>query len=150
VAEALAAIDTDQAERVAQSISARTGGPPPWPPSPGGGQHGRRPGGPADRRCRAGGPAHPRGELAAPALAAVGRALAVTDAGRAERLIADAERSAQSIPVPDRKGSALAAVAAALAAVDPEHAERLAQSIPGASWRAPALAAVARALADDR
>ncbi len=44
----------------------------------------------------------------------------------------------------------LAAVAAALAAVDPEHAERLAQSIRGASWRAPALAAVARALADDR
>ena len=62
----------------------------------------------------------------------------------------DAERTAQSIPVPDRKGSALAAVAAALAAVDPEHAERLAQSIRGASWRAPALAAVARALADDR
>jgi hypothetical protein len=46
------------------------------------------------------------------------RALAATDPDRA-RLIADAERAAQSITDDDAKASALAAIARALAATDP-------------------------------
>ena len=72
--------------------------------------------------------------------------MAATDPGRASRLIADAERLAQSIPDPNGKASALAAVAEGLAATDVNHAERLAQSITTASSRALALAAVAKAL----
>jgi len=79
-------------------------------------------------------------------LAIVARAMAATDAGRAARIIFDAERMAQSIPDPNGKGSALAAVAEGLTAIDLNHAERLAQSITTANSRALALAAVAKAL----
>ena len=83
----------------------------------------------------------------ASAEAAVAEALAVTDAERAGRLVADAERSAQSIADPDRKAYALAAVAGALAVIDPDHAEQVAQSIPTLSRKAVALAALAEAVA---
>ena len=69
-----------------------------------------------------------------------------TDPGRAARLIAGAERIAQSITDEDRKFIALATVAGALAATDPDRAERIAQSL-SSRRKASALAAVARALA---
>ena len=72
--------------------------------------------------------------------------MSATDPGRAARLIADAERLAQSIPDPNGKAAALAAVAEGLTATDLNHAERLAQSITTASSRAVALSAVAKAL----
>ena len=80
-------------------------------------------------------------------MAAVGKVMAALDVTRATRVIADAERSAMSIPGTDRRASALAAVAGALAAVDPSHAEQLARSITSAAWQAAALAGVAAALA---
>jgi len=65
------------------------------------------------------------------------------DPGRAARVIADAERTAQSITDEDAKPFALAAVAEALAGTDPGRAERIAQSITNAS----ALANLAKVLA---
>ena len=69
-------------------------------------------------------------------------------------LVADAERIAQSISGTSFRAPALAAVAGALAAVDPARARRLigdaehiAQSIPDANRKASALAAVAEGMA---
>ena len=56
-----------------------------------------------------------------------------------------AERVAQSIPDDYWKARALADVAGALAATDPDRAERVAQSIPDDDLKARALAVVARA-----
>ena len=61
--------------------------------------------------------------------------LAAVDAERAARLIADAEDTAQSIPDAVAKAPALAAVAEALAAIDPDHAERVANLISDALAR---------------
>ena len=71
----------------------------------------------------------------------------LTGAQRAARLIGDAERIAQSITNKYWKASALAEVAAALAATDPDRAERIARSITDKSEKATALAEVAAALA---
>ena len=65
----------------------------------------------------------------ASALASIAGAVAATDPDRAARLIADAERFAQSITGKTAKASALASVAEAVAATDPDRAERIAQSI---------------------
>jgi serine/threonine protein kinase len=70
-----------------------------------------------------------------------------TGAQRAARLIDDAERIAQSITNKYWKASALAAVATALAATDPDRAEHIARSITTESSKATALAEVATALA---
>src|SRR6266496_1444414 len=68
------------------------------------------------------------------------------DRARVTRLIGDAERIAQSITSERSKASALAQVAGALAATDPDRAERIAQ--PAVSSRsAAALVRVAKALA---
>jgi len=71
----------------------------------------------------------------------------LTGAQRAARLIGDAERIAQSITNKYWKASALAEVATALAATDPDRAERIARSITSESSKATALAEVAAALA---
>lgn len=71
--------------------------------------------------------------------------LAATDPDRAARLIADAERTARSFTDEDAKASALAAVAKALAATDPDRAERIAQSITDEYLKASALTNLARA-----
>ena len=68
-------------------------------------------------------------------------------ARRAARLIGDAERIAQSITNKYWRASALAAIAAAVAATDPDRAEHIAQSITSESSKAAALAEVAAALA---
>jgi hypothetical protein len=83
----------------------------------------------------------------ATALAAIAGTLAATDPGRAARLLADAERIAQSITDESDKARALAAIAKALAATDPDRAERIAQSITREGWKAFALADIAKALA---
>ena len=67
------------------------------------------------------------------------------DPGRAARVIADAERTAQSFTGEDAKTAALAAVAEALAATDPDRAERTAQSITDEYLKASALTNLARA-----
>jgi hypothetical protein len=77
------------------------------------------------------------------ALAAIARALAATDPGRAARLAAEAESAAQFV----FGDGALVAVAVALAATDPDRAERIAQSITDEYSRPRALADVAVALA---
>ncbi len=71
----------------------------------------------------------------------------LTGAQRAARLIGDAERIAQSITNKYWKASALAEVATALAAIDPDRAEHIARSITSESSKATALAEVAAALA---
>ena len=71
----------------------------------------------------------------------------LTGAQRAARLIGDAERIAQSITNKYWKASALAEVATALAATDPDRAEHIARSITSESSKATALAEVATALA---
>ena len=63
------------------------------------------------------------------------------------RLIADAERAAQSITSDPRMAPALTMVARALAATDPDRAVRVAQSITNEPWRAMALANIVGALA---
>ena len=83
----------------------------------------------------------------APALAAVAGAIALTDPGRARRLIDDAQRIAESILDPSVQAPALVTVVDGLAAIDAPGAVRLAQSIPDSCSRAPALAAAAAALA---
>jgi hypothetical protein len=80
------------------------------------------------------------------ALADVAGALAATDPDRA-RLIADAERAAQSITHDGLKASTLADIAGALAATDPDSAERVAQSITDKDSKARALAAIVGVLA---
>jgi len=65
---------------------------------------------------------------------------------RAARLLADAERIAQSIPDKEVKAWPLSEVAGALAATDPDRAERIARSITGKRWKAETLSGVAAAL----
>ncbi len=74
-------------------------------------------------------------------------ALAATDPDRAARLIADAERATQSITDETLKAKALASIAGALSATDPDRAERVAQSITGDYSKARALVSIAGALA---
>ena len=81
----------------------------------------------------------------APALAAVAGAIALTDPGRARRLIDDAQRIAESILDPSVQAPALVTVVDGLAAIDAPGAVRLAQSIPDSCSRAPALASAAAA-----
>ena len=76
-----------------------------------------------------------------------GRTARLTGAQRAARLIRDAERIAESITNKYWKASALAEIAAALAATDPDRAEHIARSITSESSKATALAEVAKALA---
>jgi Caspase domain len=111
--------------------------------------------------------------LKGPAIAGIARAMAATDPARAARLGAHAERLAQSIarkklrqtgtpaiyyflnPFRDQKNDALASIARALAATDPDRAERIAQSIGPKFFKteadrfskSAALADIARALA---
>ena len=73
------------------------------------------------------------------------------DRARATRLLADAERSAQSITDEDDKASALVEVAKAMAATDPDHAarlladtERIAQSITDENLKALAFVQIAK------
>ena len=61
--------------------------------------------------------------------------MAATDPGRAARLLANAERIANSITDESSKASALSGVAEALAATDPDRAERIANSITDESRR---------------
>jgi hypothetical protein len=69
------------------------------------------------------------------------------DRARAARLIADAERIAQSITGEYSRARVLAEVAKALAATDPDRAERIAQSITGEDLKARVLADIAGMLA---
>ncbi len=69
----------------------------------------------------------------------------LTGAQRAARLIGYAERIAQSITNKYWKASALAEVAAALAATDPDRAEHIARSITDEFWKARALVMIAEA-----
>ena len=65
----------------------------------------------------------------------------------AARLLADAERIANSITDESPKAWALSAVATAVAATDPDRAEHIANSITDQTTKASALAAVAAVLA---
>ena len=76
-----------------------------------------------------------------------GHEAARNDRARAARLITDAERIARSITSESSKATALAEVATALAATDPDRAERIARSITSESSKAKVLAEVAAALA---
>jgi len=73
---------------------------------------------------------------------------------RVARLFADAEHTARSIPGSSPKARALASIAGALVAIDPDRAarlfadaERAAQSLTDGPWKALALASIAGALA---
>ncbi len=68
-----------------------------------------------------------------------------TDRARATRLLTDAERVAQSITDELWKATALAGVAGALAATDPDRAERVARSITDESSKVTALLKIAKA-----
>ena len=85
-------------------------------------------------------------ESKASALIYVAEAASATDPGRAAWLFSDAERAARSVTGISR-GSALAGVAVALAATDPDGAEHVAQSITDEESKASALTRVAEALA---
>ena len=89
----------------------------------------------------------PHKRLRVRALVDVAAALAASDPERAARLIAHAERIAESITDESSKAPALVDVAAALAASDPDLAERVARSITDESSRARALADLAMTLA---
>jgi hypothetical protein len=78
-------------------------------------------------------------------LAKIAGAVAATDPGRAAQLIADAERTAQSITREFLKASALASIAGAVAATDPNRAERMTQSITDVRQKASALVMIAEA-----
>ena len=69
------------------------------------------------------------------------------DPDRAARLIADAERIAQTITDESWKHEPLVHVAGALAATDPDRAEHIAQSIPDDGWKVSALTSTATTLA---
>jgi len=75
----------------------------------------------------------------------VAEALAATHPRRAARLLSDAKRIADPVANEYSKSSALAAVAGALAATDPDRAERTARSITDGYWKASALAKIAKA-----
>jgi hypothetical protein len=68
-----------------------------------------------------------------------GWAVAATDPDRAARLIADAERVAQSITNELLKAIAFTYIAWALTAIDPDRAERTARSITENGWKVRAL-----------
>ena len=108
--------------------------------------HRPRPRRPAPRRRGTHRPVHHRRLPKAIALADIAGALAATDPDRA-RLIADAERIAQSITDDYRKAVALANIAGALAATDPDRAERTRPVHHRRRLKACALADVAGALA---
>ena len=85
----------------------------------------------------------------ASALAGVAATVAAGDTGdgvEASRLIADAERDARSVSRPDQQATALAAVSAALAVIDPDHGEEVALSISAPDQKASALASLAEAV----
>jgi hypothetical protein len=67
------------------------------------------------------------------------------DRARATRILSDAERIAQTITEETQKAQALASIAGAVAATDPDRAERITQTITSESWKARALAKVAEA-----
>ena len=75
------------------------------------------------------------------------------DPARAARLLADAERIANSITDESSKASALSGIAKALAATDPDraaaHEPNIANSITDESTKASALSGIAKALAAD-
>jgi hypothetical protein len=81
------------------------------------------------------------------ALAAVVRAAALTAPESIGWLTAEAETAARSIDYAGWRAEALAEVAKAVAAADPERAEAIARSIKDAASRAQALAGVAKAVA---
>ena len=72
-------------------------------------------------------------------------ALAATDPDSAAWVIAEAGRIAQAIANERLKGAALADIAKALAATDPDRAERIAQAITSGSQKVEALVAIAEA-----
>jgi Trypsin-like peptidase domain len=81
------------------------------------------------------------------ALAELAAVLSGTDAGRADRLAQDAERTARAITDdPYERAAALGAVAAALAGTDPDRAEQIASGITVLYRKARALSAIACAL----
>jgi Caspase domain len=82
----------------------------------------------------------------ASALAGVAATVAAGDTKQAGRLIADAERDARSVGRPDQQATALAAVSAALAVIDPDHGEEVAHSISAPDQKASALASLAEAV----
>ena len=82
-------------------------------------------------------------------MAAVAKVMAALDVTRATPGHRRRRTERHVHPRTDRRASALAAVASALAAVDPSHAEQLARSITSAAWQAAALAGVAAALATE-
>ena len=94
----------------------------------------------------AGEPAQPEGNSARAATQTVPTPIRI-DRLRAIDLLGDAERVAQSITDTAARAPALATIATALAATDPDRAERVAQSITDKEMRAPALATIATALA---
>jgi hypothetical protein len=73
--------------------------------------------------------------------------MAATDPDRAAQLIAEAERLARSITEEEPRDFALAGVARAIAATDPDRAEHLAQSISCYEIKGWVFAAAARAVA---
>jgi hypothetical protein len=79
--------------------------------------------------------------------ATVGKKRAILLAGCAARLLADAERIANSITGESSKAWALTGVAEALAVTDPDRAERIANSITEEPSKAMAPSGVAKALA---
>ena len=148
VAEALAATDPDRAarlfadaERIANSITDKSEGIGAATASRGRWQ-------PPTRTAPNASPTpSPTSHSKASALSRIAEALAATDPDRAARLLADAERIANSITDECSKASALSGVAEALAATDPDRAERIANSITDEYWKASALSDVAEALA---
>jgi hypothetical protein len=81
--------------------------------------------------------------LASIRIALMAHSRSAANSSRAARLAADAENVAQSITNEGWKARALAAIARALTATDPDRAERIAQSITGEGSKARALAAIA-------
>ena len=148
IAEALAATDPDRAERIANSITSEyCEGIGAERHREGAGRHRPRP-----RRTHR--QLHHRRAAKASALSDIAKALAATDPDRAARLLADAERIANSITDESSKASALSGIAEALAATDPDRAarlladaERIANSITDEYSKASALSDIAQALA---
>jgi phage gpG-like protein len=87
------------------------------------------------------------GDDAASDVAQKGSEPAQSDVSRVIRLLADAERIANSITSEFWKASALSGIAAVLAATDPDRAERIANSITSEFWKPSALSGIAVALA---
>jgi hypothetical protein len=81
------------------------------------------------------------------ALVAVARVIRATDATRAKRIAAEAERAARNIADPWDRGRAFATIADAIAPIDPVRAEEIAQTITNDTQRGGALEAVVTAVA---